>query len=225
MNPALVLAGLAMGVASTPHCALMCGTPCAAVTGGQRASTLGFQAGRLAGYMAGGAAAAGSVQALGAWTRQVPAIQPVWVLVHLAFLLLGLWWLFAGRMPLAMRGDGRHRIHLVRRRGHALRAGCVGLAWIALPCAALQGALLLSALANGTVGGALVMAGFALGSLPALGAAPWIWTKLRRFGGSAVQSVRSPTFGYRIAGLALVASSTWAMAHGLREQIAAFCAT
>lgn len=225
MSAALALAGIALGVAATPHCALMCGAPCAAVTGGRPAASAGFQAGRLAGYMAGGAVAAGSIQALGTWTRHVPALQPAWLLMHLAFLLLGLWWLFAGRMPSRLLRDGRQRIHLVHRRGHALRASAVGLAWVALPCGALQGALLLSALAGSAAGGALVMAGFALASMPALGAAPWIWARVRRLGGARVDAARTETLGYRLAGLALVASSGWAMAHALREQVAAFCAT
>ena len=225
MTAGLVLAGIALGVAATPHCALMCGAPCAAVTGGRPAASAGFQAGRLASYMAGGALAAGSIQLFGAWTRQVPALQPVWLLMHLAFLLLGLWWLFAGRMPAGLARDGRQRVHLVHRRGHALRASAVGLAWVALPCGALQGALLLSALADGAVGGALVMAGFALASMPALGAAPWIWARARRLSGARIDATRTATLGYRLAGLALTASSGWAIAHALGEQVAAFCTT
>jgi sulfite exporter TauE/SafE len=224
MTAALVLAGVALGVAATPHCALMCGAPCAAVTGGRPAASAGFLLGRVAGYMAGGAVAAGSLQVLGAWTRHVPALQPAWLLMHLAFLLLGLWWLFAGRMPSRLLRDGRQRVHLVHRRGHALRASTVGLAWVALPCGALQAALLLSALADDAVGGALVMAGFALASMPALGAAPWLWARLRQFAGARIDAARTATLGYRLAGLALVASSGWAMAHALREQLAAFCA-
>jgi hypothetical protein len=224
MNAPLVLAGLAMGVASTPHCAIMCSTPCAAVTGGRAGASVGFHLGRLAGYMAGGAVAAASVTALGAWTRSVPALQPLWLLVHLAFLLLGLWWLVAGRMPTRLLRDGSVPLHFVPRRGHVLRASGIGLAWIAWPCGALQGALLLSALANGAAGGALVMGGFALGSLPALGAAPWLWRRLRSMTGTTVGGDRSAAIGYRLAGLTLAASSVWALAHGLRERLAAFCA-
>jgi hypothetical protein len=124
-------------------------------------------------------------------------------------------------MPSRLLRDGRQHIHLVHRRGHALRASTVGLAWVALPCGALQAALLLSALADDAVGGALVMAGFALASMPALGAAPWIWARLRQFGGARVDAA----LGYRLAGVALIASSGWAMAHALHERLAAFCAT
>jgi sulfite exporter TauE/SafE len=225
MNVALILAGAAMGIASSPHCALMCGSPCAAVTGGRRSASIGFHLGRVAGYAAAGGVAAASLAGLGAWTRAVPALQPLWLLVHLAFLLLGLWWLFFGAMPARLLRDGSVPIRFVRRRGHAIRASGVGLAWVAWPCGTLQGALLLASLADGMAGGALVMMGFALASLPALGAAPWIWRRLQATAGSRIDATHLATLGYRLAGLALVASSTWAMAHGLRERLAAFCAT
>jgi len=225
MQASLLLAGMAMGIASMPHCALMCGTPCAAITGGRRAPSAGFQLGRAVGYMSAGAIVAGGVSALGAWTRTAPALQPLWLMLHLAFLLLGLWWMFAGRMPQRLLRNGSVPIRFVHRRGHVVRASCVGLAWVAWPCGALQGALLLAALAEGPAGGALVMAGFALCSLPALGAAPWLWQRLQTLGGGRIGAERFSALGYRMAGLALVASSGWAMASGLRERLSAFCAT
>lgn len=225
MNAALVLAGVAMGAAASPHCALMCGAPCAAITGGRPAASTGFHLGRLAGYMAAGAVVAGGVSALGTWSRTLPALQPIWLMLHLAFLLLGLWWLFSGRMPARLLRDGAVPIRFERRRGQLARASGAGLAWVAWPCGALQGALLLAALANGPVGGATVMGGFALASLPALGAAPWLWRQLRAVDARFIGRERVTELGYRLAGLTLVASSSWAMLHGLRERIAAFCAT
>jgi len=225
MNPPLVLAGLAMGAAASPHCALMCGTPCAALTGARPAPSLAFHAGRLAGYAAGGGVAAASVSALGAWSRTAPALQPLWLLVHLGFLGLGLWWLATGAMPARLLRDGAVPMRFVRRRTQFARALAAGLAWVAWPCGALQAALLLAALADGAAGGALVMAAFALGSLPALGAAPWLWRRLRSVAGSRIASGGVAMLGYRLAGLALAASSAWAIAHGMRERIAAFCGT
>lgn len=225
MQAPLVFAGMVMGVASAPHCALMCGTPCAAITGGRRAASVGFHLGRVAGYTAAGAVVAGGVSALGAWSRLAPALQPFWLMVHLAFLLLGLWWLVAGRMPSRLLRDGAVPVRFVHRRGHARRAGWVGLAWVAWPCGPLQGALLLAALANGPAGGALVMAGFALVSLPGLVAAPWLWRRLQALQGGPVTAARLSRIGYRAAGLALVASSAFAMSRGLHERLAAFCAT
>ncbi len=225
MNVALALAGLAMGVASSPHCVLMCGAPCAAIVGDRRSASIGFHAGRLAGYMAMGGLAAASVSALGTWTRTMPALQPLWLLVHLGFLLLGLWWLLTGAMPARLLRDGNVPVRFVHRRTHVARATGAGLAWVAWPCGALQGALLVSALANGAVAGAVVMGGFALGSLPALGSAPWLWQRLRAAMGGRLDGKGVAAIGYRVAGLTLVLSSGWAMAHEVRERLAAFCAT
>ena len=224
MHASLVLAGMAMGVASSPHCAMMCGAPCAAITGGRPGASIGFHLARAIGYMSGGAIVAGGVSALGAWSRTTPALQPLWLMLHLAFLLLGLWFLLSGRMPARLLRDGSVPVRFVRRRGHVARASGVGLAWVAWPCATLQGALLLAALADGPAGGALVMGGFALCSLPALGAAPWLWQRLKRFDNGRVGADRLATLGYRMAGLALVASSGWAMAAGVRERLGALCA-
>ena len=186
MDAALVLAGLAMGVAASPHCAAMCGAPCAALTGGCARNATGFHAGRLLGYMAGGAVAAGSVAALGAWSQAAPALRPLWSLLHLGLLALGLWWLAAGRQPDWMKRDSAVPVRIVGRPARPLRAGLAGLAWVAWPCGALQAALLLAALATSPAGGALVMAAFALASMPALALAPWIWGRWQAARGSAV---------------------------------------
>ena len=225
MTMPLVLAAMAMGVASAPHCALMCGTPCAAITGGRTGASIGFQLGRAVGYMGAGAVAAAGVSALGLWSRNAPALQPLWLMLHLAFLLLGLWWLFSGRMPQRLLRDGRVPIRFVHGRAHAARAGITGLAWVAWPCGALQGALLLAALANGPADGAIVMGAFALCSLPGIGAAPWLWRRLRAIEGERIGAERLSALGYRMAGLALVASSSLAMASGLRERLGALCTT
>jgi len=58
MDAPLILAGLAMGVAASPHCVVMCGAPCAALTQGSARSSAGFHVGRVLGYAAGGALAA-----------------------------------------------------------------------------------------------------------------------------------------------------------------------
>jgi sulfite exporter TauE/SafE len=239
-TPALALAGLALGAAAAPHCVFMCGAPCAALAGGARRRGAAFHAGRLAGYMTGGAMAAASVSALGAWTRAAPLLQPLWTLVQLGFLGLGLWWLVAGRMPRRWTRDGPvpMPVRLVPRRRPALRAGLAGLAWVAWPCAALQGALLLAALADGAAGGALVMAAFALASAPGLAATPWLWHRLRRArtaAGSATGSGAAaaapaarglaPAAAYRMAGLALALSAGWALFRIVADRLSATCLT
>ena len=225
MDAPLMLAGLAMGVAASPHCAVMCGAPCAALTSGLRRNAAGFHLGRLLGYMAGGAVAASSVSALGAWSQAAPALRPLWVLLHLVLLALGLWWLAAGRQPDWMKRGGAVPVRIVARRGRPLRSGLAGLAWVAWPCGVLQAALLLSALSSSAMGGALVMAGFAVGSMPALAVAPWAWARWRAVRGGAVSPNKVATLGFRVAGVALVLSSGWALTHGLWERVAAWCAT
>ena len=225
MITALALAGLAMGVAATPHCMAMCGAPCAALTHHGRGDAFSFHLGRIAGYAAGGAVAAGSLSALGTWTRSVPALQPVWLMVHLAFLGLGLWCLAAGHMPRAMARDGAVPIRIVRRDVRAARAAAAGLAWIAWPCGALQAALLVASLANDVAGGAIVMACFAVASMPALAAAPWLWSRWSALTGRSASAQQVSAWGYRIAGLGLALGSGWAIATGLRSHLSAFCST
>lgn len=223
MDAPLVFAGLALGLAAAPHCALMCGAPCAAVTASGRGDGVVFQFGRVAGYAAGGAVAAASVGALAGWAQASPVLKPLWTLLHLALLALGLWWLLRGGPPQFLQRDAAVApLRFVAVRGSTrARAGIAGLAWVAWPCAALQSALLLAALASSAAGGALVMAGFALASMPALLAAPWAWARLQAAGRVSPGQVR--TIGYRVAGAGLLLASGWALTHGLWERALAWC--
>jgi sulfite exporter TauE/SafE len=228
MDWPLVIAGLAMGVAATPHCAAMCGAPCAALTARCGRSAGGFHVGRLVGYMAGGAVAASSVGLLSSWSQSVPVLRPLWTALHLALLALGLWWLATGRqadwmmkrsVPATIRLPGGTQTP--RRR--PLRATLAGLAWVAWPCGALQAALLLAALASTAAGGALVMGAFALGSLPALAVLPWVLSRWTAVGSGGALRQQLTRHGYRLAGVGLVAGSGWALTHGLWRQFAAWC--
>jgi len=219
----LILAGFVAGLAASPHCALMCGAPCAALTSGCGRNATGFHLGRGLGYMAGGALAALSMAALAAWSQAAPALRPLWMLLQLAFLALGLWWLATGRQPDRMKRGGAMPVRIVARRGRPWRSGLAGLAWVAWPCGALQAALLLAALASSPLGGAFVMAGFALGSMPALAVAPWAWARWRSMRGGAASPAQAATLGFRVAGFGLVLASGWALTHGLWERVAAWC--
>ncbi|MBI3369215.1 MAG: sulfite exporter TauE/SafE family protein [Burkholderiales bacterium] len=224
MDAPLVVAGLMLGVAASPHCAVMCGAPCAALTAGCRRNASGFHLGRLIGYAAAGALAAVSVEALGAWSRTLPALRPLWTLLHLGLLALGLWWLATGRQPAWMRrGSGAVPVRIVGRRARPLRSAVAGLAWVAWPCVALQAALLLAALASSAPGGALVMAAFALGSMPALALTPWLWGRWQALQGAAASPAQIAALGLRVAGGALVLASGWALTQGLWQRFAAWC--
>ena len=224
MNAALILAGLAMGAAASPHCALMCGAACASLTGGHARHAAVFQAGRLASYAAGGAVVAASVQWLGTWSTAMPALRPLWVLLHLGFLALGLWWLITGRPLASMSRDGAVPVAIVRRGDRkAWRRSLAGLAWVAWPCGLLQAALMLAAMAGDAAGGAMVMAAFALGSMPALALGPWLWNHWRQAAGTAAASAAWPVIGQRIAGLGLAADSVAALGHGMWQTLGAWC--
>jgi sulfite exporter TauE/SafE len=238
MDAGLVIGAFLLGAGGSPHCALMCAAPCAALTRGGPADTALFQAGRALGYMAGGAVAAASVAALATWSQAWPVMRPLWVLLHAAMLVLGAWLLWRGRQPawLAVRTPavalpgGWQGLGLPRRAGtvgrHARRAGVVGLsglAWVAWPCALLQTALVMAGLASHAAGGAAVMGAFALGSLPALWVGPLLWQRLVRGGGPAA-GARLQRWSLRSAGALLALSSAWALGHVWVERVAAWCA-
>lgn len=220
MNISLVAAGVALGAAAAPHCALMCGAPCAAVTRSRAREGVLFHAGRLAGYAAAGAVAAGAMDVLADWTLARPRLAPLWTLTQLAFLALGLWWLATGRMPARLLREGQVPA-ITARPGGAWHAAAAGLAWVAWPCGVLQGALMLAALGGDALGGAAVMAAFALASGPALLAAPTLWAAWRRIAGGRRADVQA--LGYRIAGAGLAVTASFALAHTLRDRIAALC--
>jgi sulfite exporter TauE/SafE len=91
-----------------------------------------------------------------------------------------------------------------------------GLLWFAWPCGLLQGALLVAALANTPLGAASAMAAFALASSPGLLLAPALLRKLLARPGR-------DTWAVRLAGLMLVAASSWALLHGLWDRVVAWC--
>jgi sulfite exporter TauE/SafE len=226
MDASLVLAALLMGLAGAVHCTAMCGAACTAVVqrcGGASMprTTLGFHLGRLASYAAGGAIAAASVSALASWSQAAPALRPLWTLVHVAALMLGLWLAWTGRQPAWLAAWGRTPVPVAAGAGWQpmlgpLRAAAVGGAWVALPCGLLQSALLVAALASGAVGGALVMTAFALASSLGLLMAGAAWQK-------AVAKPDALRWAVRLSGVMMASASAWALGHGLWRQIAAYC--
>ncbi len=224
MDGALVVSATLLGLAGAPHCTAMCGAACTALSrrAPGHAGSIAFHAARVAGYAAAGAVAAASVGALAALGRWGPALRPLWTLVQVAALGLGLWLLITGRQPAWLERIGRSTRSETpagwqRLRGPAEAALAGGL-WFAWPCGLLQSALLVAALANGPAGGAAAMAGYALASSVGLLAAPWLWLKM---GGAAAAG--SASWAVRAAGALLAAASAWALGHGLWMQVWAWC--
>lgn len=235
MDQALLVSAVLMGLAGTPHCLAMCGAACAAASGGPR-GLLPFHLGRAVAYMAAGAVVSASVGSLAALGQAVAALRPLWTLVHVAALALGLYLIWRARQPAWMERLGTVRAgatvgHRGGRwqvvQGPARSAG-LGLAWVAWPCGLLQSALLVASLANTPLQGALVMGGFAAASAAGLLLGPALWY---RWAGGRSPSWLAGALGgglagglaVRLAGLALVLASAWALGHGLWLRFAAWC--
>lgn len=224
MTLTLVLTALVMGLVGGPHCIAMCGAACGGIAqaGGGNRGLLLFQAGRVAGYAAMGALAAASMQAVGWLSIQSAALRPVWTMVHVTAMLLGLLLLWQARQPVWLEQAGRRVWQGARdfgqRWGHGAPLVLGGL-WALMPCGLLYSALLVAALAPGVMQGAAVMALFALGTSVSLIIGPWLWLRLRGRGDGADR------WAVRLAGLALALSAAWALWMGLVHEQAPWCLT
>jgi sulfite exporter TauE/SafE len=224
MQSSLAATALLMGLAGGPHCVAMCGAACAGLgqsAGERRVQALSaFQLGRLGGYSMLGALAALSVEGLGWLTTQSAAIRPLWTLLHLAAMALGLLLLLQARQPVWLDQPARRLWARVRRfheRRGALAPLLVGALWALMPCGLLYSALMVAALTSSAGEGALTMALFALGSSASLWAGPWLWLRLQTWGDGA--------WGMRLAGLALLGVSGWGLWMGLVHDQAPWCVT
>jgi len=222
MDAALAASALLMGLAGGPHCAAMCGAACGAVAGPRQRSPalLALHGGRLAGYAAGGAIAAAGVAGLGSLASAAPLVRPLWSIVHVAAVALGLWLLWTARAP-AWLSSARPR---VAAAGQAIRfvraprpatAALAGACWVAIPCGLLQSALLVAALASTAVAGAATMAAFAAGSSVALVLAQGAWSRL----GRVAPGTPLASWPVRLAGVLLAGASAFALWRGLGAAI------
>lgn len=188
MLSSLMVTAFLMGVGGIPHCTAMCGAACAAVL--RKPVPLSALLGRAIGYALLGAVAAASTSGLALWAQQSAVLQPLWLLAQLSALALGLWLAVTATMParLDQWGQGLYRRLQARvtasPRVQALPAASLfapllaGMMWAALPCGLLYGAVMVAALGNGPLQGALVMLAFALPGALGLWAAPWLLARM-----------------------------------------------
>lgn len=224
MQTSLALTALIMGLAGGPHCVAMCGAACAGmgqVSGAnQNRALLSFQIGRWLGYSLMGGLAALSVQALGWLTVESAALRPVWSMLHVAAVVLGLLLIWQAKQPVWLDQSAQQLWAKIRRlNAHwgKIAPMAVGVLWALMPCGLLYSALMVAALTGNVLDGALTMACFALGSGVSLGLAPWLLLKLKTLGDGA--------WGIRLAGLALACTSGWALWMGLAHNQAPWCVT
>jgi sulfite exporter TauE/SafE len=224
MQSSLAITALMMGILGGPHCVAMCGAACAGLgqaAGVQRGQALlAFQIGRLLGYALLGGLAAASVQGLGWLTTQSAALRPVWTLLHVAALALGLLLLVQARQPIWLDGAARHlwaQVRAFNTRWGRAAPWMVGSLWALMPCGLLYSALMVAALTSQPLEGAATMALFALGSGISLWLGPWLFLRLQTLGDGS--------WGMRLAGFALSAVSAWALWMGLVLNQAPWCIT
>ena len=213
-----------IGAAGSPHCVAMCSAPCHAIARGcggpQPAQALAaWHLGRLLAYAAAGALAAAGTGALFDLARAAAWLRPLWTLLQVAGLMLGLWLLLTGRLPFQALGRGPVAwlpMHGPRStRARRLPAFGLGLAWVGWPCGLLYAALAVATLAQSAWSGALVMAAFALASAGGLVVLP-LW-----LGRLAGRGERLATLAVRATGALLVLAGGWAIAQTLLSGAAA----
>ena len=242
MQYSLALTALLMGLAGGPHCVAMCGAACAGL--GQAAGTqkntaiFTFQLGRVIGYALLGGFAAASMQGLGWLTIQSAALRPVWTMFHIATALLGLVLLWQARQPVCLETAGRSVWARAKQVGGGTAGAplLLGTLWALLPCGLLYSAVLVAAMAGGVWQGAAVMAIFSIGTSVSMLLAPLLWLKLRnskevsisatisvKGQGGPLTRASAGDWGVRLAGLALAASSVWALWMGLVHNTAPWC--
>ena len=181
---------------------------------------LAFQGGRVIGYAGLGALAAASMQGLGWLTVQSTVLRPVWSMFHVAMVVLGLTLLWSAHQPVWMEAAGKtiwtgvRSLALGRGRG---APWLIGMVWAFLPCGLLYSALLVAGLTGRAIDGALAMALFAMGTSVSMMLGPWLWLRLKSNG--------SGDWGVRLAGLALAASSAWALWMAYAHNAAPWCTT
>lgn len=224
MHTSLALTALIMGLAGGPHCVAMCGAACAgighAAGAQQNRALLSFQLGRWLGYSLMGGLAAFSVQALGWLTVESAALRPVWSMLHVAAVVLGLLLIWQAKQPVWLDQSAQNLWAKIRKLNSNLGKVAplgVGVLWALMPCGLLYSALMVAALTGNAWDGAITMACFALGSGLSLGFAPWLLLKLKSLGDGA--------WGIRLAGLALASTSAWALWMGLAHNQAPWCVT
>lgn len=223
MQTSMAITALFMGLVGGPHCVAMCGAACAGIAraAGDRGTSalLSFQFSRMLGYALFGALAAGSVQGLAWLGTNTAVLRPVWTMFHVAALLLGAVLLWQARQPAWIESLGQNVWRKARPVLGSLgpRAPVVlGIGWALMPCGLLYSALLMASLSANALEGAALMALFSLGTSVSLTAAPWLMLRLR--------GARSGAWGIRLAGLALVLTSGWAIWMGITQPTGLWCA-
>jgi sulfite exporter TauE/SafE len=208
-TPTLILInGLALGLASTLHCAGMCGAISASLalcqpTTHARSFGSGFvlaHGGRVTAYVIAGAVVGAAGAPAIAWLDREVAYRLLQWAGACAVMWIGL--SIAGLMPSFARLD-RYMLALaggVTRLStgfgaHPSGPYLAGLAWGLMPCGMVYGALFTAMLTGSAAGGGLTMLAFGIGTVPALLATT--------FGMKSIRDFATRGIGKSVAGLTI----------------------
>lgn len=237
-----------MGLASLPHCAAMCGSTChwglRHLSNGARIQGVVwviFLALRAMAYATLGGLAQSTVQGLREWMSFSDAFRPVWTLLHLGALVLGLWLMVTGKLTLAWRTPAwlKGRTHSAApaeapvlgpgrlgSRQALTKAASLGALWVLWPCTMLWSAVMTAALSNSWLSAFIGMGLFALVSAPGLWSASrlWAWLESRTTAQNRARLAdRNTQWALRCAGVLLAAAALWSLAHDLLRSFWAWC--
>lgn len=253
MDATLIASAALMGLAGAPHCTAMCAAPCTAVLArnGPGGGAV-FHVARVASYALAGAVVSAGTGALAAMTAWSPALRPLWTLLHLAALALGLWLLWQGRPPAWLGAVGLGGQRTPPQAGPSPGPGpgpglaVPALATVALPgrrttaptptgrlpwSAALAGALWLgwpcgllhSALLVAAMTNTAASGAAAMGAFALASSLGLLWAPWVWRRLGAGGTRRAEAWAARLAGAMLVAAALFALGHGLWSQVAAYC--
>ena len=219
------LGGLLLGLASTPHCAAMCGGIASTITfcaspGAERplqsrARTLMLaQLGKSLSYIAAGALVGGlGTTAYGVMDQSTAFSIMQWLA---AMTLIAIGFSLAGVVPFLgaiarLSSPISNGLHRVVAMGTSATSSLgvfggpilTGMIWGFLPCGMVYAALFAAMLAGNPLNAAVVMAGFAIGVMPGVTAAALGVALLPRFARGDTARV---VIGLTIAGLGLASA-------------------
>lgn len=219
------LGGLILGLASSLHCAGMCGGIASGLLlafdpdrgPAQRAGVLLVsQAGRITAYVtAGGFLGVVGSEFYGAFNqagvhhvmRWAAAVALGWIGLSMTGLVPAL--SFVDRLGVPFARLARRPARLAFAGGYA-GPFIAGTAWGLLPCGMVYGALFYAMLTGSGGGGAMVMAGFGLGTLPAVTATALGVTALRHMAVAArLRVLAGATLVAIAAASALLPAAAW----------------
>lgn len=242
MISGLYVSAAIIGLASSPHCFTMCGALCEKsahmcasshqarddLSGATFLYYVPVLLGRLVSYaVAGALLSLMATHALG-FLASISWMKPIWIFFQVGIVILGFWMLIAGSFPASLS----HLTARIFRRSHAgqgrssapsnayiasVYSALTGCLWAFLPCGVLHSVLLMSALANSPMEGAVVMLIFGLTSSISLVAGGWVWSYLMQRktnalnGSDDIHRWSNGALSYRFAGLAVVVAGAWSV--------------